>query len=131
MMKFTWLTLFAFISTATLSGCMSSHNKQPASETRTSVAENEILVTDIQPRLIARTNDAEKKILTRLVHYLNELDTLADEAEFKSNPDARIHFDYRQLDLDLSSIIFGIQTYLRTPDYQPRTLKPMGGHYGR
>ncbi len=89
------------------------------------------MTTSIQPRLIARTNSAEKKILTRLVRYLSELDALADEAEFKSSPDARIHFDYRQLEMDLSSIIFGIETYLRTPDYQPRTLKPMGGYYGQ
>ncbi len=103
--------------------------KQTEQEQSNTLMDAVIFDNDLHSSLVVRTNDAETQVLIRLVRHLEELGALVDEAQYKSNPDSRIHFDYRQLRTDLLSIGHGIRTHLRTPDYSPRTVMPVRGNY--
>lgn len=77
------------------------------------------------------TNYAERESLARLVHELDALHALADEAQSHANPDSRIRFQYNILKKDLMKIRLGIKEHLDEPAIEPREYAPLSGDYRR
>lgn len=81
--------------------------------------------------IVRQTNTDEKKVLIRLVRYLQDIDALISEAEIQAQADSRIRFDYQQLRFDLSAISHGIRTHIHLPNQSPRAIDAIPGQYGR
>jgi RAQPRD family integrative conjugative element protein len=73
--------------------------------------------------------DGERAKLARIIHELQVIEPLIDEAASQANPDARIRFQYDWLRQDLSWIRLGIQEHIDTPRTEPRTFPPLRGDY--
>lgn len=78
---------------------------------------------------LATNNDAEKDTLARLIHELDAVNPLIQEASGKALGDTRIRFNYTWLKQDLERIKSGIREYLETPSTEPRTFPPLQGDY--
>ena len=118
------------LTCTSLAGCY-QNTKQIDTKDK-SIKESTIPVSEVfENHIISRTNSAERKMLTRLVRSLEEIEALADEAQFRANPDDRFRFDYRQLRNDLTAVKEGIHAYIRLPIYSPRTIEPIPGNYGK
>lgn len=76
-------------------------------------------------------NYAERESLSKLVHELDALKALVDEAQSRANPDARIRFQYNQLRKDLVMMRLGIKEHLDGPIIEPRDYEPLSGDYRR
>jgi RAQPRD family integrative conjugative element protein len=77
------------------------------------------------------SNFAERESLAKLVHELDGLSALVDEAQGRANPDNRIRFQYNQLRKDLMMMRLGIQEHLDGPTIEPRNYAPLSGDYRR
>lgn len=77
------------------------------------------------------TNFAERESLARIVHELDAINALVEEAQNQANPDARIRFQYITLKKDLSKMRLGIQEHLESPTIEPRDYAPLSGDYRR
>ncbi len=75
--------------------------------------------------------DAEREALARLVHELETLQPLIDEANRAADPDARIRFQYDWLRRDLAIVRRGIEAHLEAPRAEPRPVPPLRGDYRR
>lgn len=73
--------------------------------------------------------DAERESLARIIHELELLEPLIDEAKDAANPDARIRFRYDWLKKDLESIRRGILEHIDAPRAEPRVPVPLRGDY--
>lgn len=74
---------------------------------------------------------AERESLSRLLHELDTVSLLSEEAGSHANPDSRIKFQYRVLRKDLARIRIGIQDHLDSPTIEPRHYEPLSGEYRR
>lgn len=120
-----------FFCLLSLMGSCSSKTTTAIDTPQPTASASEVTLRPNYQTVVVRTNSAEKQILIRLVREIEELATLIDEASFNANPDARIRFDYRQLQADLLLITQGIHAHVELSDFSPRTLKPIVGQYGR
>ena len=75
--------------------------------------------------------DGEREVLARIIHELELLQPLLDEAKTASDPDARIHFRYDWLTKDLGRVRQGIQEHIDAPRAEPRSVPPLRGDYRR
>ena len=75
--------------------------------------------------------DGEREALARIIHELQAVGPLIDQAASQANPDARIRFQYDWLKQDLDRIRLGIQTHIDVPRSEPRTFPPLRGDYRR
>ena len=75
--------------------------------------------------------DGEREALARIIHELQAVGPLIDQAASQANPDARIRFQYDWLRQDLDRIRLGIQTHIDAPRSEPRTFPPLSGDYRR
>ncbi len=75
--------------------------------------------------------DGEREALARIIHELQAIQPLINEAASQANPDARIRFQYNWLRQDLHRIRLGIQEHIDTPRSEPRTFPPLRGDYRR
>ncbi|WP_038036451.1 RAQPRD family integrative conjugative element protein [Thioalkalivibrio sp. ALE20] len=75
--------------------------------------------------------DAEREVLSRLLHEIQALDALVTEAEAHANPDERVRFEYDWLRHDLDRVKSGIREHLREPQTAPRRVEPLTGDYRR
>lgn len=76
-------------------------------------------------------NFAERESLARIVHELEAINSLIEEAQSHANPDARIRFQYITLKKDLTKMKLGIQEHLESPTIEPRDYAPLAGDYRR
>ncbi len=67
--------------------------------------------------------------LAQLIHELDGLQSIIDQAQTNSNQDARIRFHYDGLRIDLNRIRLGIYDHLVQPRQQPRSVPPLKGDY--
>lgn len=74
---------------------------------------------------------AEREHLARLLHEIEALGPLIDEAERHADPDARIRFQYLWLRQDLDRVKQGIREHLQAPRAEPRQVPPLRGDYRR
>ena len=75
--------------------------------------------------------DAEREPLAKIIHELNALDPLIQQAEANAEQDVRIRFRYDWLRLDLKQIKDGIRAHIDSPRAQPRSFPPLRGDYRR
>ena len=75
--------------------------------------------------------DGEREALARIIHELQAVGPLIDQAASQANPDARIRFQYDWLQQDFDRIRLGIQEHIDTPRSEPRTCPPLRGDYRR
>lgn len=73
----------------------------------------------------------EREALARLVHELETLTPLLDQAEQQADVTARIRFQYGWLKQDLDRIKLGIRAHLNAPRAEPRSFPPLKGDYRR
>lgn len=83
----------------------------------------------IIPSTSFAVNYGEKESLSKLLHELNAIRAIVDEAESRANPADRINFEYNALKSDLAKIRFGIREHMETPTVEPRKYAPLGGDY--
>lgn len=89
-----------------------------------------VVMVTLTPTAFA-DRDAEREALSRLVHELEALHALVDQAEAHADRDARIRFEYDWLRHDLERVRNGIREHLRAPRAQPRRVEPLQGDYRR
>ena len=76
--------------------------------------------------------DQQRRELRRLVYELRYvIDNLVPQAQYHSDPDARVRFDWRQLAIDLNRVVAGIESHLNGGLTAPRSIAPIQGNYGR
>jgi RAQPRD family integrative conjugative element protein len=75
--------------------------------------------------------DAERESLAQIIHELDRLKPLLDEAEAAADPDARIRFRYDWLIRDIEKIRAGIEEHIDAPRSEPRVVPPLRGDYRR
>ena len=75
--------------------------------------------------------DGERAALARLVHEIEALAPVIDEAEREADADARIRFQYDWLRVDLARMRMAIQEHLEAPSAEPRNVPPLRGDYRR
>ena len=75
--------------------------------------------------------DAEREMLSSIIHELQAVESLIDKAQAQSEEDTRIQFQYRWLREDLGLIKSGIQSHINAPRAQPRSFPPLRGDYRR
>lgn len=90
----------------------------------------------VVPAFAMADADAEREVLSRLVHELEALEPLIDEAEAQSDPDQRIRMEYDWLRRDLERVRSGIREHIEAPrrpprPVAPREIEPLRGDYRR
>lgn len=75
--------------------------------------------------------NGERETLARIVHELQAISPLIDQAASLTNPDARIRFQYGWLRQDINRICLGIQEHIDAPRSEPRSFPPLRGDYRR
>lgn len=73
--------------------------------------------------------DAEKAKLALIVHELETLPSLIDEAEALADKNERIQFQYEWLSRDIEHIKSAIQEHINAPRIQPRSFTPIDSNY--
>lgn len=79
----------------------------------------------------ALAGDGERAALARLIHEIDALSPLIEEAEREADPDARIRFQYDWLRVDLARMRMAIQEHIDAPATEPRSVPPLRGDYRR
>jgi len=75
--------------------------------------------------------EIERAELVRLIHELEQLEALIEDAETAAVSTQRVHFQYLWLRADFDKIKAGIREYLDTAPTTPRVLPPLAGDYIR
>ena len=81
------------------------------------------------PGWVAADTVAERTALAKIVHELDAIDPLIQQARSQADLDARIQFQYDWLALDIQRIRSGIEEHLLAPQTQPRHFPPLKGDY--
>lgn len=89
------------------------------------------IVFSLTPLHLAADSDGERAALTRLIHELEALAPLIDEASAQAELDTRIRFQYDWLRQDLMKIRTGIAEHINAPRAEPRKVPPLKGDYRR
>jgi len=90
------------------------------------------LVGTVLPiHFVTADTDGERAVLAQLIHELQAIEPLIDEAASQANPDTRIRFQYEWLREDLDRIHLGIRAHIDAPRSEPRTFPPLRGDYRR
>jgi RAQPRD family integrative conjugative element protein len=79
--------------------------------------------------IVAADPDAEHEALARLIHEIDALAPLVDEAAAQASPDTRVRFRYDWLRQDLLRVRTGIREHLDAPRNEPRRFPPLRGDY--
>ena len=77
----------------------------------------------------ATSQDDENATLVRLIHELDALTPLINEAEGKALVDKRVRLNYGWLRRDIALVKDGIEWHLNTPSTEPRNVEPLKGDY--
>ena len=75
------------------------------------------------------SQDDENATLVRLIHELDALTPLINEAEGKAMVDNRVRLNYGWLRRDIALVKGGIEWHLNTPSTEPRNVEPLRGDY--
>ena len=73
--------------------------------------------------------DAEKAKLALIVHELETLPPLVEEAEALADKNDRIQFQYEWLSRDIEHIKSAIQEHINAPRIQARSFPPIDSNY--
>ena len=89
-----------------------------------------LLLTCLLTPVAVHADDAEREKLARLVHEIDALKPLVEEARAAANHSSgRVRFHYDWLRNDLELIKAGIRDHLTAPRAAPRTFPPLKGDY--
>lgn len=72
---------------------------------------------------------SENAALARIVHELNALEPLINQAQAQQPQYTRVHFNYTQLRADIRKIKKGIQQQIKSAALEPRHVQPLSGDY--
>ena len=87
--------------------------------------------TLVPPAISLADAETERTELARLIHELEQLERLIEQAEAAADSAQRIHFQYDWLRTDLARVRAGIRDYLESVPLTPRTVTPLAGDYIR
>ncbi len=76
-------------------------------------------------------SDGERAAMARLIHELETLTPLIQEAAAQAEPDTRIRFQYDWLRQDLARVRMGIAEHINAPRTEPRKVPPLKSDYRR
>lgn len=79
----------------------------------------------------ANASEMEREYLARIVHEIDALGPLIDNAEAHADKAARIRFRYDWLRRDLARIREGLMEHATADQAEPRTYPPVRGDYRR
>ena len=85
----------------------------------------------IAPLGMAEDVEVERAALVSLVHELEQLEFLLQQAESAAVSTQRVHFQYAWVRADLAKIKSGVREYLDTVPITPRAVPPLAGDYIR
>lgn len=71
----------------------------------------------------------ERESLAKLMHELDALHEIINEAEGRHDTTSRIEFNYKALRSDLAKLRFGVKEYLDGQTIEPRKYAPLSGDY--
>lgn len=74
-------------------------------------------------------SEGEKKALAHIIHELDALAPLIEEAQAQADKDRRIQFQYDWLALDINRIKSALHEHIAAPRTQPRSFPPLKGDY--
>ncbi|MBL3601677.1 MAG: RAQPRD family integrative conjugative element protein [gamma proteobacterium endosymbiont of Lamellibrachia anaximandri] len=80
---------------------------------------------------VTADSDGERAALAHLIHEMEALAPLIEEASAQAEPDARIRFQYVWLRQDLARVRLGIAEHINAPRAEPRKVPPLKGDYRR
>jgi RAQPRD family integrative conjugative element protein len=83
------------------------------------------------PALSLADADSERTELARLIHEIEQLERVIEEAESAADSVQRVHFQYPWLRTDLARVKAGIREYLESVPLTPRVITPLAGDYIR
>ncbi len=75
--------------------------------------------------------DGERAALTKLIHELDALQPLVEEAESQADSSARPHHRFDLLRYEIDLVRSGIEEMLLPARIQPRSFPPLKGDYRR
>ena len=90
-----------------------------------------VIIIGLHSTLAHADADGERELLARIIHELELLEPLLDEANTAADLGARIHFRYDWLANDLTKVRKGIQEHIDAPRAEPRSVPPLRGDYRR
>jgi len=90
-----------------------------------------LLGTTLPVQFAIADADGEREALARIVHEIEAIHPLINQAASQANPDACFRFQYEWLRQDLDRIQRGIQNHIDAPRSEPRTFPPLRGDYRR
>lgn len=88
-------------------------------------------LTSATPTRVSADTETERTELARLIHELEQIERLIQQAEAAADSTERIRFQYDWLRIDLARVKTGIREYLETVPLVPRTVTPLAGDYIR
>jgi RAQPRD family integrative conjugative element protein len=74
-------------------------------------------------------SEGEKKALAQIIHELDAITPLIEEAQAQADQDRRIQFQYDWLVLDINRIKSAMYEHIAAPRTQPRSFPPLKGDY--
>lgn len=77
------------------------------------------------------SSEGEREALTRLLHEIQALEPIIQEAQAQADPEDRVRFEYLWLRRDLTKIAQGLQDHINGPRNEPRKFEPLRGDYRR
>lgn len=83
------------------------------------------------PAVSLADGEAERTELARLIHEIERLELVIEQAEQAAESAERVHFQYAWLRTDLARVKAGIREYLESVPITPRTVIPLAGDYVR
>ncbi len=90
-----------------------------------------LLVSSFSSFAVLADTDGERDALTKLIHELEALEPLVEEAESQADPSARPYHRFDLLRYDIHKVRSGIEEMLLPARIQPRSFPPLKGDYRR
>jgi RAQPRD family integrative conjugative element protein len=75
--------------------------------------------------------ETERTELARLIHEIEQLERVIEQADAQADSSQRVQFQYDWLRNDLARVKAGVREYLETVPLTPRTITPLAGDYIR
>ncbi len=122
-------TATLILITVLCTGCVPPQERQPVAVQPTVTQPTAQYGHDT---IIRRAAEAEHRHLRRIaVEIAWVTETMLPQARYHADPDARIRFDWHQLEIDLRRIVSGIEAHLDAGMPAPRRIEPIAGDYSR
>ncbi len=88
-----------------------------------------LVITLLQSPISFADEELENADLSKIVHVLDSLNPLINQAEQQQDKNLRMQFNYAALRSDIDKVKKGIRRKWQSPAIEPRPVTPMQGDY--